>query len=185
MSDNSKTSNLYLAAAVGFYSTFVGIAVCWALYKVWTSTQMTNILASTSIDDISIMLITLSFTMLGGMMGAVLHGLVGLHIHAVIKGEFNRRFIGSYILGPFGAAFLSLAIFCIIQGGLMALGGEVSAPDEILRASLFYIAVGVLCGFAFDTVILRIDGIAKQMFGAKKESFLENALTEAYKNTKS
>jgi len=181
--DNNRHSFL-IASIISVYNTVMGVIVCWAMYLLITSEGFRTIFnaESQSGNEISILIIMAAFCMSGGGLGAILHCLVGLHIHAAIIGDFSSRYIGSYIIGPFGAAFLALAMFCIIQGGLLTLAGDISAPREILGATLFYIAIGVLCGFAYDTVVLRLDAVAKQMFGGKQESFLESALSDAKRN---
>ena len=67
----------------------------------------------------------------------------------------------------------------ILQSGLFALGGDFAKPGETLRASLFYVAVGILTGLAWDTIILRLDAIARQLFAGEGSSLAKNAIDRA------
>jgi hypothetical protein len=121
----------------------------------------------------------LALTALGSGFGAVIHNLLGLHVHYAVVGDFQPRFSGSYVLGPFGAAGLGFTLFVILQSGLFALGGDVAKPEDALRASLFYVAIGILTGLAWDTIILRLDAIARQLFGGEGSSLARNAVDRA------
>jgi len=44
-----------------------------------------------------------------------LYNLLGLHVHYAVVGDFQPRFSGSYVLGPFGAAGLGFTLFVILQ----------------------------------------------------------------------
>ena len=121
----------------------------------------------------------LALTALGSGFGAVIQNLLGLHVHYAVAEDFQPRFSGSYVLGPFAAAGLGFTIFVILQSGLFALGGDVAKPGETLRASLFYVAVGILTGLAWDTIILRLDAIARQLFAGEGSSLAKNAIDRA------
>lgn len=178
MNTNLDKSHSKLALMLGIYCVMVGLCTLYLIYVLLTGEIFEQLLQSEDAtkNSLELLLISAFITMLGGVLGSVLHNLIGLHVHAVIKADFIPRFAGSYLLGPFGAAFLALAMFCVIQGGLLALSGDISQPDNLVRSSLFYMAIGIITGFAFDTVIIRIDSVAKQLFGAERESFLEYAL---------
>lgn len=118
----------------------------------------------------------------GSTLGAVLHSLVGLHLHAVVLRNFAPRFTGSYLIGPFAAALLGIALFALLQGGLLLLGGSAAtspSENEVRRLVLFYVAVGVLTGLAFDSVVLRFDGVARQIFGDDYGSTLAATLQQS------
>ena len=54
-----------------------------------------------------------------------------------------------------------------------------NTPEDALRASLFYVAIGILTGLAWDTIILRLDAIARQLFGGEGSSLARNAVDRA------
>jgi hypothetical protein len=111
----------------------------------------------------------------GAVIGATIHCLFGLHMHVAVLADFNPRFSASYILGPLVAAMLGMLMFLILHAGLFALGTDPVSTSNALRASLFYTAVGALTGLAWDSVILRLDAVAGQIFGAPGPSFIKLA----------
>ena len=121
----------------------------------------------------------LTLTGLGASLGASLHCLFGLYVHACVLENFRKSFLGSYLLSPIAAFLLGVATFLVLQAGLLALGEGFAEADDVLQASLFYSAIGTLVGFSFDAVILRIDGVTRQLFGARPESFIGSALDDA------
>jgi hypothetical protein len=121
----------------------------------------------------------LLLTVLGATLGSVLHSLFGLWVHACVLEDFRPVFTGSYLLGAFAAGLLGVGTFLVLQAGLLALGGNAAGGEDALRASLFYGAIGILVGLSFDAVLLRIDGVTRQLFGAPKGSFMQSAIESA------
>ncbi|MDM0029835.1 hypothetical protein [Variovorax saccharolyticus] len=170
-----------LALALGVYQLLIGTAAAAGLVGILLRWDALGIEAGVEVGtQASTILRPLVATVVAAMLGAVLHGLVGLHIHAAILRNFNPTFTGSYLLGPFAAALLAVGLFAVLQGGLLVLGGDPPATEPAaLRAVLFHAAVGLLAGLAFDTVVLRLDGVAQQIFGRDKGSSLAAALEQA------
>jgi hypothetical protein len=171
----------WIAFLLALYQVTVGLfaaATLASLIFTWPPSTLATI---TTEPSSSASLLRLCVAMVAGAtLGAVLHGLVGLHLHAAVLGDFSIRFVGSYIIGPFGAALLGTVFFFVLQGGLMALGGDnANSTGAEVRATMFHAAVGALTGFAFDTVVLRLDSVARQIFGEDRESSLSAALRRA------
>ena len=102
----------------------------------------------------------------GASLGACLLGFLGLFQHAVLAPEFNARFFGSYVIGPWAAIFLGLSSYVLVRAGLLAFGGI----DDVTRLSstnrLSYLALGILVGFAWNRVLSKLSDIAAQMFSS-------------------
>jgi hypothetical protein len=171
-----------LALLLGLYQLAIGAAAAGALVAtlfLWpTPDPSVAPLDMPSRLAAEPMVKLLAAMMAGGALGAVLLNLVGLHVHAAHANDFAPRFTGSYLLGPLAAVLLALALFVVVQGGMMVLGGDPapSAAAELRRATLFHGALGFLVGMAFDTVVLRLDGVARQIFGDDRGSLLARSV---------
>jgi hypothetical protein len=165
-----------LALALAIYQVLLGSVAAAGLILVISEWPI--------LSDIATLYTTLRLLasmVTAAFLGAVLLNLVGLHIHAAVLKDFEVEFIGSYLLGPFAAGLLAIGLFAVLQGGLLVLGSGTQAPQTgtELRLVLFHAAVGLLTGLAFDTVVLKLDGIARELFGQNNSSVLSNALNQA------
>lgn len=116
------------------------------------------------------------FMACGAALGSILHSLYALFLHGLVLSDFQPRFYGSYILGPFAAALLGVGLFVIFQGGLLVISEGTPTGSGLVRATMFYAGLGVLTGFAYDAVLVRIDGVARQIFGAQHQTFLQRTM---------
>ncbi|MGE0745037.1 MAG: hypothetical protein AB7K86_07320 [Rhodospirillales bacterium] len=171
----------WLVLGLAVYNAALGVALCWLIVSLllhWDLAAAPGADAAWA-AKVEATLRFLGFTAMGSALGAIIHNLIGLHVHYAVMGDFRARFSGSYLFGPVAAAILGLAMFAILQGGLMALGGDVTTPEDSLRAALFYIAIGILTGLAWDAVILRFDAVARQVFGGDGSSLVKRAVGNA------
>ena len=164
---------------LAIYNLLLGGAIAYALTGLltrWPATLAVQAGAATAAAQAEATVRFLILTSLGAGFGAVIHNLLGLHIHVAVVRDFQPRFSGSYVLGPIAAMGLGFALFVILQGGLMALGGDTAKPEDSLRPALFYIAIGILTGLAWDVIVLKFDTIARQLFGGEGTSRVRHAL---------
>lgn len=176
-----------LALGLALYNLLVGFLAAALMVDLLVGGPFTGGGAMVGADSpVEVLLVRhIGFISLGAAIGAVLHSLFGLWVHAAVLNDFRSTFAGSYLLGPFGAALLGFGTFLVLQAGLLALGGDASAGDDPLQASLFYGAIGVLVGLGFDAVLMRIDGVTRQLFGAPEGSFLRSAHDSAQRRLSS
>jgi hypothetical protein len=168
----AQTRAVALPLALAIYNVILGGAACAALtLLVWAWRNEGG-----AEPDTSQTLRFLALTANGAVIGATIHCLFGLHMHVAVLADFNPRFSASYVLGPLVAAMLGMVMFLLLHTGLFALGTDPISASNVLRASLFYSAVGALTGLAWDSVILRLDAVAGQIFGAPGPSFIKLAL---------
>ena len=169
---------------LALYNVLLGASIAYVLASLimhWPTTLAAQASAATAAIQAEATVRFLVLTSLGAGFGAVIHNLLGLHIHVAVVGDFQARFSGSYVLGPIAAMGLGFALFVILQGGLMALGGDTVKPDDSLRPALFYIAIGILTGLAWDVIVLKFDTIARQLFGGEGHSRVRHALDRVRK----
>ncbi|MGB7926055.1 MAG: hypothetical protein WCF57_22640 [Pyrinomonadaceae bacterium] len=110
---------------------------------------------------------TVAYTTAGSLIGAVIISLKGLHTHYVVKQEFRMPYCGSYFIGPWAAGLLGIAVYVLIRGGLLVLGGkaDLEAPTEATQFG--YLGMGFLVGFAWDKVLVKLNLVAVQLFGSE------------------
>ena len=109
---------------LAIYNLLLGGAIAYALTGLltrWPATLAVQAGAATAATQAEATVRFLILTSLGAGFGAVIHNLLGLHIHVAVVRDFQPRFSGSYVLGPIAAMGLGFALFVILQGGLMAL----------------------------------------------------------------
>lgn len=113
-------------------------------------------------------LVTISFMFTGSLYGAIILSLKGLHKYAAMKRKFETSYIGSYIIGPWAAAFFGIVMYGIIRGGLFIFGG-IGSIDTISEATEFgYFGIGFIVGFAWDKTLDKLDALANEILGQMK-----------------
>ncbi|MEL6567119.1 MAG: hypothetical protein AAFQ22_01795 [Pseudomonadota bacterium] len=106
-----------------------------------------------------------TFTSFGAVIGATLISLKGLHRYVSEKGDLRPSYIGSYVIGPWGAGVLGFSVFALVQGGLLAFSTSDSAADQREAA---YLALGILAGFGWRSVGAKIEEVIETLFSTKK-----------------
>ena len=97
----------------------------------------------------SSILVTISFMFTGSLFGAIILSFKGLHKYAATKKNFESSYIGSYLIGPWAAAFLGIVMYGIIRGGLFIFGGmdTINSGNEATEFSfLVWDLLSVLLG---------------------------------------
>jgi hypothetical protein len=160
---------MFLALILGIY--IVGVAlvsiVCiWEIYfdKLnWVAGQ-----GITLPDDMTLRT-DLRLALLAGT-GAILGGcllcFLGLFRHVVLVPEFNARFFGSYLIGPWAVFFLGLTAYVLVRAGLLAFGGVQDVSEITSANELSYLALGLLVGFAWNRVLMKLAALAEELFSS-------------------
>lgn len=172
-----------LAFALALHNLLIGVLAAYAIADLLLDGGLARaLLRGFGAGEASLVLARhLLLTVLGAVLGSALHSLFGLWVHACVLEDFSPAFTGSYLLGAFAAGLLGVGTFLVLQGGMLALGGDPAGGAEPLRASLFHGAIGVLVGLGFDAVLMRIDGVTRELFGAPEGSFMRSAIRSAQK----
>jgi hypothetical protein len=99
----------------------------------------------------------------GAVLGAIILCFRMLHKHAVVLKDFDARYAGSYMIGPWAAGLLGITVFTMLKSGQTFLG-DFGAQESL--SCYFYLLLGIVTGFSWERVLARIDGAAKQIFGS-------------------
>jgi hypothetical protein len=161
----------YVPFGLGVYLLLCGAAAIYLLLDLWTLRfSVLRLLAEGyEIADAQVLGVkTGAYTVVGSIIGAVLRSLQGLHQHGAVHRTFQTSYAGSYLLGPWAAALLGLAAYALVRGGLFVFGGlgQVEEPTE--ATYLAYLGLGVLTGYAWNKVLVKVGDIAEQLFGSSK-----------------
>jgi cystathionine beta-lyase family protein involved in aluminum resistance len=165
--DSQKPSAAFIGFLLGVFTIAIAAGTGIALYDVWFNSfgifKTVGMMLPANPDAVrDIRVLTMSG--LGATMGACLMNLLGLYKHAVLRRDFGLEFVGSYLLGPFAVILLGFAVFVLVRAGLFAFGGvsDLSAISPANEVS--FMALGILTGYSWDHVLLKIQRIAKEMF---------------------
>jgi hypothetical protein len=107
-------------------------------------------------------------TLGGAVLGALILCFRNMYKYAVVLNSFRIRFSGSYLIGPWAAALIGIAAYAMVRGGLLVIGadaGEAEGPS-----SYAFLSIGIITGFAWDRMLVRIDNTARQIFGSRKQA---------------
>lgn len=114
----------------------------------------------------------LTYTCAGGVLGGVMVSFQGLHVYGAVRRTFKMSFVGSYLIGPWVAAFIGLAAHALVRGGLLAFGGpgDVSASGAPTSTSYAYLALGVMTGYAWNLVLEKLGALAGELFSTQSRT---------------
>jgi hypothetical protein len=155
---------------LGVYLLLCGMAALYFVIDTWSNqfSVFQYIFPRTEIEDLDTGLLkTLLCTIAGSVIGAVIISFQGLHEHGAVRGTFEASYIGSYLIGPWAAALLGVAVYGLIRSGLFILGGvsEIDSPNEATQFG--YLGIGTLIGFAWNKVLLKLSGVADEILGTR------------------
>ncbi len=104
------------------------------------------------------------FTMVGGVLGAGVLGMVSFHRYESVMGVFHIRHAWGFLYAPLLAGILALVVFALMQGGLLVFG-EMKAPEDFSPITgLAYLAIGFLSGFGWYPATQKIEQIVARFF---------------------
>lgn len=107
---------------------------------------------------------TLLYSVSGAIIGAVLLSLRGLYRHGAVLNDFKRSYAGAYLIGPWAAGLLGLAVYVLARAGMLTFGGTSDLKNLTEAGELSYLGVGILVGFAWEKVLNKLDAVADQVF---------------------
>jgi hypothetical protein len=149
---------------LGIYTLISGLLAVYLLFDTWTGAFVVfRRFFDVPIEQERLSLLkTLSYAITGSILGAVIISLRGLHKHAVIGNNFKPSYGGSYLLGPWAAGLLAIAVYGLVRGGLFIFGGSPELKDLNEATAFGYLGLGFFIGFAWDKVLEKLDSMAKE-----------------------
>ncbi len=114
-------------------------------------------------------------SMVGGLLGNVLYNIRVMYVHYVKRCDYDTRWVGKYLSGPWEAAALALVVYALLRGGVATLSG-VSLVSEGSNgtaiqdtAMLAALGLGALIGFSIRDVIGWLQRLSETLFGERQE----------------
>ncbi len=108
---------------------------------------------------------TLTYTIAGSMIGAVIISFQGLHRHGAVERDFRASYVGSYLIGPWAASLLGVVVYGLVRGGLFLFGGSSDLDGPSQATQFGYLGLGALTGFAWEKVLRKMGELADQVLG--------------------
>jgi hypothetical protein len=155
------------------YLLVAGLTAVGVLLDAWTKQFGLLRFFFRSLDTTAVdlrLLQTMTYLTAGTVLGAVVISFRGLHDHGVIRGDFRPSFAGSYLLGPWASAFLGIAMYGLIRGGLFLFSGTANGGEGAEATDFTYLGLGFLIGFAWNRVLAKLDSLAAEMFRAGSDA---------------
>jgi hypothetical protein len=103
-----------------------------------------------------------------GGLGAVVNCIRGFYKHYSL-GDYNHRYAFWYVFRPWIGAVLGMVSYLLIIGGLMAFENGTIAGQN-LRTKALFVAVAFLAGFSANEFIMKVNAVAKALFGVDGQS---------------
>jgi hypothetical protein len=152
--------------ALVVYYLIVLVFSFWFLFDTWSSnlTLMRWIgVRGEALEDP--LLRTIGFTIVGGLMGTVLYMIRQLFTYYAKRNDYDPRWLGKYITGPWEGAGMAMVVLALIRGGVAVFGG--SMGTDVTGASNFAaFGTGALVGFGMREVVGWLEGLVETMFTA-------------------
>lgn len=103
-----------------------------------------------------------AYSILFGLLGALVHCLRAIYIHRSIRNDWDDRWIIWYYLRPVVGGVMGLVSFVFIKAGLIVFASESSPPGN---ARIAYMAVAFLGGFNVRNFLQKIEDVSRSVLG--------------------
>ena len=134
----------------------------WQLIDIWTGQH--SLLRSVAYDPTRLNTISfrlVSFTVIGGALGAVINGVRSLLNY---YNGFNSRYAWKYICAPWMGATLALFVYTLMHSSLIILTGSGGAETISSGQVLSNFAAGALAGYGSKDVFIWMDAKVHGIF---------------------
>jgi len=145
--DTTKPKWWWLQFPLGVYLLFCGVAALYFVIDTWSNQffVLRYFFPALDVENIDTSFLkTFLYTIAGSVIGAVIISFQGLHEHGAVRGSFKASYVGSYLIGPWAASLLGLAVYGLIRSELFIFGGvsEIDDPNEATQFG--YLGIGFL-----------------------------------------
>jgi hypothetical protein len=146
------------------YYLFVLAFAFWLLFDTWSSNfvlvQAIGVSGKTLEDPL---LRTILFIIVGGIMGNVLYLVRQLYNHYAKLKDYDPRWFGKYITGPWEGAGMAMVVLALIRGGVAVFGGS-TGTDVTAVSNFAAFGTAALVGFGMRQVVGWLEGLVRTMF---------------------
>lgn len=148
---NSAIGTRQIFALLGYYMVLLVSSVVFLVILIMDEEQIKPKL-----------LLVVGYVASGALSGSVLYQIRMLYKYYIQHSNFDSKWLGKYITGPWEAIALALAVLSLIQGGGVVLGGS----NFTLTAGNGFAAygLGALIGFGIREVVGWLGNLAKATF---------------------
>jgi hypothetical protein len=166
-SDTTSASQTHIFRLLGYY-----IAIVVAAGTVLVLLLLDKLFADPAQHQVAR---AVAFVACGALIGNVLYSIRQLHRHYLKDQDYDPRWVGKYVTGPWEAAALAVLVYSLIRGesalfsgapaesGSTAMNG--SGTSKVLRVDDFGLfGLGGLIGFGMRDVVGWLAGVAAHMF---------------------
>lgn len=153
----------YLALIIGLF---------WLLVDVWSGNfKAMQALGVGGSQLQQPLLKTINYTVVGAMFGNVLFQIRSLFTFYLDNdgNDYDERWLGKYLIGPFESAALSLVVLALIRGGVALFGGQ-SGPITTSTNNFAVFGVGSLIGFGMRDALIWLRTMAGTMFNSNGQA---------------
>lgn len=108
----------------------------------------------------------------GSIIGGVMNGLFYLQYYAAERGQFEYRFVGSYLMAPIAIGLIGLTAFALVTGGIIVFATAPSETNAVFTDVnlMAYLALGIISGIAWQNIMARVQEAAENIFGKKRRA---------------
>lgn len=102
------------------------------------------------------------YSVLFGLLGALIHCLRSIYIHRSVLNDWDNRWIIWYYLRPIVGGVMGLVSFVFIKAGLIVFTTEAN-PTTTSRIA--YLAIAFLAGFNVRNFLKKIEDVSRSVLG--------------------
>jgi MFS family permease len=167
--NGEPAGNPGIQLALGIYQIVCGVIAIYVLTDSWLEQFYVLRIVFPVMDDATVdvgLLKTLTYTVTGSMLGAIVCSLRGLHIYGAVRGVFRTSYVSSYVLGPWFAGFLGVGVYGLLRAGIFVFAGVSEIKDPNAATQFGYVGLGFLAGFGWLQVLEKIDSMIRELLGS-------------------
>lgn len=99
-------------------------------------------------------------TALGSVLGGAILSFISFHRYVAIEKSFDNDHSWGFFLLPVLSIVIGIAVFSLVQGGLIILSGSLSSENSPKSAYFGFTAIGCIAGYNWDKVASRLQKLS-------------------------
>jgi hypothetical protein len=147
----------------------------WFLFDTWSSHFALMRLIGVSGKALEDPLLrSIDFTIVGGVIGSLLYQIRALFHHYARQKNYDPRWLGKYITGPWEGAGMAIVVLALIRGGVAVFGGSMGT-DVTGAGNFAAFGTGALVGFGMRDVVGWLESLVKVVFTIQEPKTVEDS----------